>query len=120
MGNKPINLENGNIKYLIARIEKVEELASVRFDDQEKALILRTQEISRKLDALNGEAERLRLMQMTYLPREVWETNLSSMTSKIENLQSSRDNLLGQQTVFAGVVSAVIGLAFILVNHFLG
>ena len=58
------------------------------------ALELNAKEIERRLDFLNGEAGRLKEMQSTYLPREVYE-------SKHELLEQRLDGVM--RLVYIGV-----------------
>lgn len=58
----------------IYRIEKI----------KENSLKLQAKEYKRRLDDLNGEAGRLRAMQSTYIPREVYENSLKSVLDKTE------------------------------------
>ena len=52
----------------------------------EKALTLQAEEYERRLNALNGEAGRLREMQSTYIPREVFDRSLQQQNEKFERV----------------------------------
>jgi hypothetical protein len=67
---------------LEVKITRLEE----RLVSAHDALRLQALEYSRRLDALNGEAERLREMQETYLPRESYEYAHRELNAKIEAL----------------------------------
>ena len=82
------------------------EYFDVKFELQERALTLQAEEYRRRLSDLNNEAERLRVMQTTYLPREVYESNHSGVVNKIEALE---------KIVFVGLGIAIT-LQFVL--HF--
>ena len=58
-------------------------------DSVRNALDLNSKEISRRLDILNGEADRLRIMQATYVPREIYEASIKDVRQALE--LSSRD-----------------------------
>lgn len=58
----------------IKRLEKV----------RAEALRLQAKEYKRRLSDLNGEAERLRNIQATYIPREVFENSLKTVSDKTE------------------------------------
>ncbi len=45
----------------------------IRFEQLEKEIALQHTEYLRRLDQLNGEAERLRDIQATYVPRETYD-----------------------------------------------
>lgn len=100
---------------------KLEQL-NTRFDEFRKhyeiALRLQAEEYKRRLDDLNHEAERLRQMQATYLPRETWAINNEKVTKDIEELMKFRAELVGRQVLsnilipvlVSGVVAWVITL----------
>lgn len=56
---------------LVAHVRLTEE----KFDARDKALESQAKEYHRRLEALNGEAARLREMQTHYLPRETYESD---------------------------------------------
>jgi DNA repair exonuclease SbcCD ATPase subunit len=53
---------------------------------ENEAKALQAREYERRLEALNGEAERLRSMQSTYLPREVYAVEYKSLADKVDSL----------------------------------
>lgn len=59
-----------------------------RFAWAEKALKLQATEYERRLEALNGEAGRLREMQQTYIPREIFDRSLQQQNEKFERVVS--------------------------------
>ena len=63
-----------------------EKFASIKKIDniREQSLRLQAREYKRRLQDLNGEAQRLRDMQATYIPREVYENSLQSVLEKTE------------------------------------
>jgi len=71
---------NGELKTRIAVLEAV--IAS-----NEKTLKLQAREYSRRLADLNGEAERLRQMQETYVPKSVYDIQHQILIEKIETNQ---------------------------------
>lgn len=77
---------------LSTKIEALEKLINFRLDLNDKALQIQHKEYERRLRDLNGEAERLRQMQATYVSREVYEINHRELTSKLEAL-SNRSNI---------------------------
>ena len=81
---------NGKVSlkdFLIQRIDLLEKLEDERFEKTNTALELQAKEYERRLNSLNGEAERLRYMQSTYMPREVYESKHNELTTKIEGVQ---------------------------------
>jgi len=63
------------------------ELLQTKIDSQEKALTLQAKEYERRLADLNHEAQRLRTMQETYVPREVYEVHIKEINQKIDLVQ---------------------------------
>jgi uncharacterized secreted protein with C-terminal beta-propeller domain len=54
-------------------LRALSEKTDLQFEAQREASRLERAELARRLDILNGEAERLRQMQATYVPRETYE-----------------------------------------------
>jgi len=102
---------------LSSRLSVMELSLDVRLSAAEKALMLQAQEYARRLDYLNGEAERLRQMQVTYLPREVWEAEYRRLRADVESLVSFRDASVGRYSVIAIMVSAVVSVFVGLLVH---
>lgn len=71
---------------------------------RDKATQLQAVEYSRRLDALNHEAEQLKRMHSTYLPREIYDANHRGLESKIDNIQ---------RLVYVGL-GIVLGIQFLL------
>jgi len=97
------------------KIASVERLLTLRLDAQEKALMLQAAEYERRLKYLNGEAERLRQMQATYVPREVYDRVDEQRCEDIKALESYRDTQLGKQAALSAVVAAVVSIATVLI-----
>ena len=77
--------DNGReLKHLRELIETKHDMST---NALEKALELQAREYMRRLDDLNHEAERLRIMQTTYLPREIYITQHNVVERKIEEIQ---------------------------------
>jgi hypothetical protein len=94
--------------------EKIQNEKKKREDWQasyEKALQLQAAEYDRRLNALNHEAEQLKKMQATYLPREVGENKLDAIVNELTTLKLWKSNLMGRLAV-AGAVIAVLSALF--------
>ena len=52
----------------------------------EQATQIYTKEIERRLTLLNGEETRLRNIQLTYLPREIYEANNKLLSDRVDFL----------------------------------
>lgn len=75
-----------------------------------RALQLQADEYDRRLQILNGEAAKLVSMQVTYLPREVFDRIVCAIQKDILDLNRHRDRMIGQVSVIAFVISLLITL----------
>lgn len=124
-----------HLKELLSqRIDGIEKLITARQELSDKSLDLLAKNNEKHFSALNGEAERLRLMQVSYVPREVHEANINEIKSVqqasvieiksvqqasmkelqkeltdlralISALQSFQANILGKHAIIAGVAA---------------
>ncbi len=107
---------------LLSKLGALEKLTEERFDSNKVALKIQAAEYERRLDFLNGEAERLRQMQSTYLPREVYEVKVDDLMNKINNnskiLSQSAGRTEGisiaQATIFA-IILFLISVASLII-----
>jgi hypothetical protein len=96
-----------SIEVLEARLEALERLIDERHLNNKEALDLNAKEMARRLDILNGEAGRLREMQATYVPREIYEASVI----KIRALEDGAAYQRGQGQVIAALISAAVSVA---------
>jgi hypothetical protein len=96
-----------SIEVLGARLEALERLIDERHLNNKEALDLNAKEMARRLDILNGEAGRLREMQATYVPREIYEASVV----KIRLLEDGAAYQRGQGQVIAAIISAAVSVA---------
>ena len=89
----------------------IREVMGLEFKLRDKALELQATEIERRLTALNGEADRLRRMQAEYVPRETYYSERNKTAADIDDLKAFKNNMLGRQTIIAGVTAAIVSLA---------
>lgn len=75
-----------------------------------------SQEISRRLDLLNGEAGRLRSMQETYLPREVAESKFKQLNDDITSLKLYKAEMEGKASSWSVVVTALLAVASLVIG----
>jgi len=66
-----------SLEVAIARLQE-------KMDAHDRALVLAADEFRRRLDELNGESERLRQMQATYLPREYYEMKHGALETRVD------------------------------------
>jgi len=108
-------MNSEEVKYLgqlvDTKLQSLERIFNTRMDAQDKALQLQAAEYERRLEHLNGEAERMRQREITYLPRELYERIDAQRCEDIKALQSYRDTQLGRQTVLSAIVAAVVSVA---------
>lgn len=116
--------EPRNIVTLREHIECRLQAIDRRFEDfkisSREAVDIMTAEVSRRLDLLNNEAGRLLSaqaeMQMNYLRKEVFESELRTINEKLDSLQHTRSNYEGRSSVYAAMISLVISIIVTLVG----
>ena len=107
-----MNSEDSNYltRLMDAKIDALERLMTARMDAQDTARILQAAEYERRLEHLNGEAERIRQREITYVPRELYERIDAQRCEDIKALESYRDVQSGKQAVLAAVIAAAVSL----------
>jgi len=85
-------------------------------DSVDLARELQAREYERRLDGLNGESDRLKHMQGTYVPRETHAIDIDSIKRDVTTLLLFKENQTGRSSVIAIVVSVAISAAFLLLN----
>lgn len=103
---------------LSQRIDYLERIIDERQEFIKDALKLNATEMHRRLELLNGEAERLRLIQATYLPRELYETTISLMQKTLFDIQTAMAHQQGRSQIITIVVSTGISLVVALITIF--
>lgn len=108
---------------LSERIEHLQIIMNERQAAIKMALDLNAIEHARRFELLNGEAQRLQSMQVTYLPREVYAQNHAETTKAIVELGKFAANQHGRgqviSIVISSVISVIVGLFFIVVTRVL-
>lgn len=92
---------------LRAELEAERTLGAERRRHYKDALELQATEYERRLSALNHEAEQLRRMQATYLPREVYEAEARELRTRAETLKLGATELAAQQFATAARVAGL-------------
>jgi hypothetical protein len=103
---------------LMLRIAGIESVATERFAAIDRALVLRAAELDAHLRSLNGEAERLRSMQATYVPRELYEQRLREVDAVLTGLRESRATEMGRQSIVSTLLAAAVSVLIALAAHF--
>lgn len=88
---------------------------ALMFEAKDSALKLKSAEDKIHFEKLNHEAEQLKRMQATYLPRESHELSMKDINKAITELTSFKDNLLGRMTI----ISAIIAVAVSILTYFI-
>ena len=104
-------------KEIEVELKGLKELMEFKFDALQEAIKLQAKEYERRLEFLNGEAERLREMQATYLPRELYETEYDNLYRKLEGHQTFIDNLKGKEVIIPIAISVIIGIVVSVINR---
>ena len=95
-----------------ARFDHIQRLIDERHTAMKDAMTASTTEVTRRLDGLNGEADRLKEMQATYVPREVYETAVTDLSKSVTELRVAltANDVWGKVLTasIAGTVSIVV------------
>jgi phage regulator Rha-like protein len=94
----------------------LKEFFLVKFDSLDKALELQAKEYERRLSDLNHEAEQLKSMQSTYMPRELYENNHEVIRKQIDELILNKAKLEGKADQDSVNRVFIISVAGILVS----
>jgi hypothetical protein len=124
MNENELDIKIAAVKELTCHtIAALEKLANEKFAGIDKALNLQSKEYERRLEFLNGEADRLKNMQATYLSRELYDTQHETLRKRIDILEQNRANVEGKASQsavnIAYIISAIgiiIGIAGLLIS----
>ena len=103
--------------------EHIEKMMTLQFESLKEALETRNFEVSRRLDLLNGESERLRIMQSDYIPREVYQQQHEEHGSRIASIEGSVTDYITFKAVLqskASQSSVWIGYGFSILSVMTG
>jgi len=95
------------VAVLRAEFNELQKRLDERRDHDKEALSLQAKEYERRLAGLNHEAEQLRRMQATYLPREVYEAEARELRTRAETLKLTATEQAAQQTATATMVASL-------------
>ena len=106
----------------MSELEALKELVMEKFRAIAEALGKQALEYERRLSALNHEAAQLKDMQATYMPRELYESEILNIRQELKELNAFKNNLIGKLAVVAILVSMaisiVVGGLFLLINYY--
>jgi|SRR5580692_2498289 hypothetical protein len=95
-------------------------LLSQRIQGMEQARKLQAKEYKRRLKILNGEAERLRGIQATYVPREVYGKDMQDLLDKIQILTDYKNGQQGKSQLLQYIPWLLTGVSilFMLLTYY--
>jgi len=99
-------------------IDALKELVLEKFHAAAEALTKQAAEYERRLSALNHEAAQLKDMQATYMPRELYNSEMKGIREELKELNAFKNNLIGKLVIVPVLVSIGIGILFFLINYF--
>ena len=109
--------ELANLKeLLLMKICGLEKLYEERFEAYQTSLSLQAKEYERRLNALNGEAERLRSMQMTYVTKELYELNHKELSNKINDNKDLLTRISGKSQGISAAWVVIVVIASLVVS----
>jgi hypothetical protein len=114
--------------------EHIEKMMKLQFDSLKDALEIRNLEVNRRLDLLNGEADRLKLMQTTYVQREIWNQQnqdfvrqfgmITDVINDYRTFKAVLQSKASQSSVWIGygfsAISIVIGFISVIISVAIG
>jgi len=101
---------------MLLQFTNAQKALDAAFASQKSALELKSADNEKHFMALNGEAERLKSMQSTYISREMAEQRFREIIDRIDDLKSSRDISGGRQSVISAIVAFVVSIIIVLIN----
>lgn len=90
---------------------------ALQLASNDKALELQAAEISRRLNELNGEAERLKEMQGSYLPREKFDDFERRTEIELKGVVALKGQIKGTIVMIAAIVSMITTLLIPLLGN---
>jgi len=111
MTDEVITVDTVTLKeHLLQRVDHTLRILDERASALKLALDLQATENHRRLEILNGEAERLRTMQATYYPRELADLATASIQERLLVIEKALVAQEARGKVITAVISAVVSL----------
>lgn len=92
-------------------VNHLREINNIQAEASKQALQIQAKEYERRLTALNGEAERLREMQQTYVQKSVYEVEMQSAREARAELKEYQDKAEGRAQVISILISVGISIS---------
>jgi acyl-CoA reductase-like NAD-dependent aldehyde dehydrogenase len=102
------------------KINNAYDRMDLKFDGIERARQIQFDEWMRRLGELNGEAGRLREMQVRYVTRELHDGKVGEIEKAIRGLENFQSNMTGRMAMVGGGIGLISGILAAIVTHFLG
>jgi DNA repair exonuclease SbcCD ATPase subunit len=118
MSEEELHTKINALKELLTeKVDHLEQLNTERYDTAAQALKIQAREYERRLEALNGEANRLRELEATYVSKEFYEAHHEGIHSEISDLKGKMDKQAGRDTVLAGLIALAGSLVVGVILH---
>lgn len=104
-------------EFIMTQIEAQSELTRQQFEFIDKATRLQAVEYERRLESLNGEANRIREILASCVPRETYDIQHNETIKKIDDLNNFRSNWQGKNTIISIVIPIIVTVILLLLNY---
>jgi hypothetical protein len=98
-------------------INHLKEVTELKFETNAQALKIQAKEYERRLEALNGEAKRLREMQATYIGKEIYDAHHLELHKVCDELKQRLDIASGRDLTISGIVALASSILVGLIIH---
>lgn len=112
-------IDQRDLRILEKELKRLEEGINLRFEARDAAHKVNDIEILRRLDALNGEAGRIAAAAAESVRKDVYSRDFAELSKDIRVLRDSMSTNAGAQKATALWVSALVSLAFLVLNFVL-
>tara|TARA_R110000737_G_scaffold48841_1_gene69427 strand:- start:1009 stop:1365 length:357 start_codon:yes stop_codon:yes gene_type:complete len=99
------------------RFSHIERLTDERARAIQTALELSAKTNDAHFDMLNGSAQKLSDMQMSYVNRELFDARVLSFQNDMKILMEWKANLTGRGAVINGATAAIVAIVVTLISH---
>lgn len=87
------------------------EYVDVRFNEQEKALVVATKELNRRLEGMNEIRSQLDRQASTFLTRDSFDSSHAVILEKLSTIEKSLSAEVARSKAFSIIVSASVSAA---------
>lgn len=104
-------------EFLEAKIAALEKLLDTKTAATEKALELQAREYERRLDKLNHDHENTKQIQMTYLPREMFDATVTAWQSWRDGVNKQLTTIQTRSITWTAAIGVFFMVVTILLNY---